>query len=391
MTLVVANMIGSGVFTSLGFQIAAIPSPFLILLLWVMGGLVAFCGALCYAELAAALPRSGGEYNFLSRIYHPSLGFMAGLISLVVGFAAPTELAALAAGRYLGTVLPGIHPLVISTVLVLVTALAHSRTSRASGNFQIVVTTLKVGLIVAFIVFGFIAGFHQAVPLQPQPGDLKKLFSGPFAVALMFVLYAYSGWNAAAYIINEVREPQRTIPRALLRATVVVTLLYVLINAVFLGAAPLGAYLESDGSGKLEAGEIAAKAIFGVNGGRIMSGLIGVGLISAVSAMMWAGPRVAYVIGEDFQALRFLSKLGPGGVPQVALWVQTALVLGIGTAAPEQHADGADRRRMPAFPGRRAENPAGGYRVEGMPGQTVSSVPEGKGQRSKRRKGGSHE
>jgi len=321
-TLVMANMIGTGVFTSLGFQIAVVPSPFLLLLLWGLGGLVALCGAMCYAELAAALPRSGGEYNFLTRIYHPALGFMAGFISLIVGFAAPTALAAMAAGKYLGTALPGLPPLGISAFLVIAMAAAHSRTVRLSGAFQVLLTSLKIGLIVAFIGFGFALGFKTGLPFRPEPGDMQRLFSGPFAVSLMFVLYAYSGWNAAAYIINEVRDPQRTIPRALLQATAVVTILYVLLNAVFLGSAPLADY-----AGKLEAGEIAATALFGVQGGRIMAGLIGLGLISAVSAMTWAGPRVANVIGEDFPMLGFLAKLGPGGVPQIALAVQTVLVL----------------------------------------------------------------
>jgi APA family basic amino acid/polyamine antiporter len=221
--LALANMIGTGVFTSLGFQVRAIPSPFLILLVWALGGVVALCGALSYAELSAALPRSGGEYNFLSAIYHPAVGFMGGFISVTVGFSAPIALSAMALGKYMSAALPGISAGWVSVVAVVFLAAAHSLTVRASGNFQVVITTLKVGLIAAFIGLGFLLGGR--LPIAPRAGDFSLIFSGPFAVSLMFVLYSYSGWNAAAYIIGEVREPQRTVPAALLLATVIVTVL----------------------------------------------------------------------------------------------------------------------------------------------------------------------
>jgi basic amino acid/polyamine antiporter, APA family len=141
-------------------------------------------------------------------------------------------------------------------------------------------------------------------------------------VSLMFVLYAYSGWNAAAYIIGEVREPQRTVPASLLLATVVVTILYVFLNAVFLASGPMSGF-----AGKIEVGEIAARNLLGEQGGRIMSALIAGGLISSVSAMTWAGPRVAQAVGEDFPALGILARTSTGGVPRLAIGVQTALVL----------------------------------------------------------------
>jgi APA family basic amino acid/polyamine antiporter len=150
------------------------------------------------------------------------------------------------------------------------------------------------------------------------------IFSGPFAVSLMFVLYSYSGWNAAAYIIGEVRNPQRTVPVALIlaTATVIVIILYVSLNAVFLASGPMNEF-----SGKIEVGEIAARHLLGEEGGRIMAGLIGGGLISAISAMTWAGPRVAQAVGQDFPPLRIFARTSPGGVPRVAIGVQTVLVL----------------------------------------------------------------
>ena len=318
--LALANMIGTGVFTSLGFQVQAIPSPFLVLLVWALGGLVALCGALSYAELAAALPRSGGEYNFLSAIYHPAIGFMSGFVSVAVGFSAPIALSAMALGKYMAAALPGIPATWVSVTVVVLLAAVHSLTVRASGHFQVVITALKVGLISGFICLGFLGG--GPLVFAPREADFGLIFSGPFAISLMFVLYAYSGWNAATYIIGEVREPQRTVPGALLLATVIVTILYVLLNAVFLASGPMDAF-----AGKIEVGEIAARNLLGEQGGRVMAALIAGALISSISAMTWAGPRVAQAVGQDFSALRLFARTSPGGVPRVAIGVQTLLVL----------------------------------------------------------------
>jgi basic amino acid/polyamine antiporter, APA family len=318
--LAMANMIGTGVFTSLGFQVQAIPSPFLILMVWALGGVIALCGALSYAELAAALPRSGGEYNFLSQIYHPAIGFMAGFISIAVGFSAPIALSAIALGKYLAAALPGLSAGWVSVSAVLLLAAMHSLTVRASGNFQVLITSLKVVLIVTFIGIGLVHGGSWA--FSPYQGDLGLIFSGPFAVSLMFVLYSYSGWNAAAYIIGEVRDPQRTVPGALILATLIVMMLYVCLNAVFLASGPINEFAR-----KIAVGEIAARNLLGEQGGRIMAGLIGGGLISAISAMTWAGPRVAQMVGQDFPALRIFARTSAGGVPRVAIGVQTLLVL----------------------------------------------------------------
>ena len=320
--LVVANMIGTGVFASLGFQVAALNSPFLILVLWAVGGVVALCGALSYAELAAALPRSGGEYNFLRHIYHPAIGLMGGFVSVVVGFTAPIALTAMLVGKYLAAAFPGVSPMPVAIGLVLGLALLHAVTVKTSGNFQVAITSLKVGLILAFIVLGFWKGFSQPQIFLPKEGDLALAFSAPFAVSLMWVYFSYSGWNAAVYIIGEVRNPERTVPWALLLATVIVTVTYVILNAVFLGSGPMEGF-----AGKKEVGEIAATNLLGAQGGRIMAGLISAGLISAISAMTWAGSRVAQMVGRDFYALRFLAQTSPGGVPHVALLLQTAIVL----------------------------------------------------------------
>ena len=319
-TMVFSSMVGTGVFTSLGFQIGSLPSPFVIMVLWALGGVVALCGALSYAELAAALPRSGGEYHFLSRIFHPALGLMAGIISVFVGFAAPIALGAMAFGKYVGSAFPGVPSLLSSVCVVLVLAVVHGLTLNVSGRFQIVATVFKAALILFFIIAG--VALAPGADFRPKSADVSLILSPSFAISLMFVMYAYSGWNSAVYIAGEVRSPGRTIPMALMAATLVVTGLYMALNAVFLASAPA-----AELAGKVEVGEIAARHLFGNGGGRIMSCVIAAGLVAAVSALTWAGPRVAQTAGEDFSTLAWFARRSPGGVPRRALVFQTLIVL----------------------------------------------------------------
>lgn len=318
--LVVANMVGTGIFTSLGFQVGEIPSRPAILLLWSLGGVLALCGALCYAELSAALPRSGGEYHFLGQIYHPSLGFMAGLVSIVVGFAAPVALSAMAFGSYLQGVFPGVRPLVASVAVVMLVTLFHLRDLRLSSIFQIFFTGLKIALIL-FLIAAFFSA-PASTPSAAAPWS-DYMLTTPFAVSLMFTLYAYSGWNAATYILGEVRTPGRIIPLALAAGTLAVTALYLGLNAAFLHAAPAAML-----AGQLNVAQVAAQAVFGQEGGRVVAGIIALGLISAISAMTWAGPRVAMVIGEDYpRVFGWLRFRTAAGIPAAAVLGQSLLTL----------------------------------------------------------------
>ena len=215
-SIVIANIIGTGIFTSLGFQLADIQSGFPLLMLWVIGGTAALCGALCYGELSAALPRSGGEYHFLSQIYHPALGFMAGFVSATVGFAAPIALAAMAFGTYFAGVFAFGSPLVLSFVVVWVVAVFHLRNLQVGSTFQNLWTIVKLLLIGALIAAGFLVEPKQEITFLPQAGDTNSIFSGAFAVALVYVMYSYSGWNASSYIIGEVKKPEKNVPRSLL-------------------------------------------------------------------------------------------------------------------------------------------------------------------------------
>ena len=316
-------MVGTGVFTSLGYQLVDIDSAPVILLLWILGGLLALCGALCYAELGAALPRSGGEYNYLSRIYGPGVGFVSGWVSLTVGFAAPTALAAMTAGRYFEAIAPSVPDTITAVILVIVVTLFHIRTREGSAAFQQTFTTLKVVLIVAMIV-GILAAASEWQSLRwvPSSYDATLLGTGGFAVALIFVNYAYTGWNAATYIAGEVEDPDRSLPRILLIGTVAVTVLYVTLHWVFLISTPMEAMV-----GKIEIGFVVAEHVFGPTGGRIVGLTLSLLLVSTVSAMILAGPRALQMMGQDLPRLRFLAKENSAGIPVVAVLVLSGATL----------------------------------------------------------------
>lgn len=320
-TLAIADMIGIGVFTSLGFQVAAIPSPFSVLMLWVVGGVAALAGALCYAELAAMFPRSGGEYNYLSRSFHPAIGFLAGWVSATVGFAAPIALAAMAFGSYFEGVVPGAPPLLLGLGVVWLAAIVHLYGIRQGSQFQNISTFIKLGLIVVLIVSGFVLGTPQDISFAPTAHDLTYLGSAPFAISLVFVLYSYSGWNAATYIAGEIHEPHKNLPRSIIVSLLVVILLYVALNAVFLYTTPMSLM-----AGKIDIALIAGKQIFGESGGRIVGALICIGLVSSISAMTWIGPRVTMTMGEDLPLLRVFSRRSANGVPKTAILTQLTVV-----------------------------------------------------------------
>ena len=319
--IVIANMIGTGIFTSLGFQVGDLPSGFAIVTLWAVGGLCAMCGALCYAELGAALPRSGGEYNFLREIYHPSLGFLAGFISATVGFAAPVAIAAIPFGTFLAEFVPGTTPLLWSLGVVWLTTAVLLFDLRLGSAFQVGSTLLKVALIVVIIGAGFYVAGNQPITFLPVKGDGALIMSAPFAVSLYWVMFAYSGWNASTYIASEVRNPTRNIPLSLGVGTLVVMLLYIGVNAAFMRTTPIPEMV-----GKQQVALVAGTHIFGEAGGRVMALFICLGLISTVSAMMWIGPRVTVAMGEDLRMLSWLARKNSRGIPVNATLTQFVVV-----------------------------------------------------------------
>ena len=321
--IVIANMIGTGVFTSLGFQLVNIQSYVGIMALWLVGGIVALCGALSYAELASRLPRSGGEYNFLTQIYHPCAGFISGWVSATVGFAAPTALAAMTFGAYLQAVVPGVPPMFSASLLVIVSVMIHATSHRNSGALQSVFTLLKIGLILGFAVatLAYLPQW-QAVRFTPQISDVSTIFSSNFFVSLIYVSFAYSGWNVATYLAGEVEQPQKQIPKVLGLGTVLVVACYLILNSVFLLSAPVETM-----TGKLEIGVIAANAAFGQLGGQIMGGMLAILLVSTVSAMIIAAPRVLQMVGEDYPFFAWLARRNRHNIPAVAVYTQGAIAL----------------------------------------------------------------
>ncbi|MEM7553328.1 MAG: amino acid permease [Cyanobacteria bacterium P01_A01_bin.84] len=319
--IVVANMIGTGVFTSLGFQVKDIQSGFALLFLWTIGGIFALCGALVYGELGAAMPHSGGEYYYLSRIYHPIVGFLSGWVSVTVGFAAPIAATAMALGGYLSKVFPVISPTIAALVVVFGISLIHMRNLQLGSYFQQIFTVIKVLLIIVLIGCGLSLSEPQSLGFLPSSTDFSVIFSSPFAISLVYVNYSYSGWNASVYLASEVEEPEKNLPRSLIIGTLIVMGLYLLLNFIFLYTTPI-----KELAGEVQVGYIAANQIFGYGGAKIMGLLISFGLISSVSSMVLAGPRVTQVIGEDIHLFKFLAKKNTSGIPLYAILLQLFIV-----------------------------------------------------------------
>jgi len=313
-------MIGTGVFTSLGYQLVKIQSVFPLMMLWIVGGVVALCGTLVYSELGAALPRSGGEYHLLSRIIHPSIGFGAGIVSATVGFTAPAVLAAMALGSYLSAVIPGLDQTLIAAIVILGFHGLHMMSVTWGTKFQDGSTAIKIGLILIFIAFGLFMDAPQSISIWPKLGDGAVMLSSGFAVSLVWVSYAYTGWNSAVYVAGEIHDPKQNISRSMLMGTAFVMVLYVLLNYVFLYSAPTDAMV-----GQVEVGYISGIRIFGKMGAKIIGIGISILLLSTVSSYVYIGPRIMQIMGEDHAFIGFLKEKNSDEIPLNAFWVQLGI------------------------------------------------------------------
>ena len=313
-------MIGTGVFTSLGYQLVKIQSVFPLMMLWIVGGIVALCGTLVYSELGAALPRSGGEYHLLSRIIHPSIGFGAGIVSATVGFTAPAVLAAMALGSYLSAVIPGLDQTLIAAIVILGFHGLHMMSVTWGTKFQDGSTAIKIGLILIFIAFGLFMDAPQSISIWPKLGDGAVMLSSGFAVSLVWVSYAYTGWNSAVYVAGEIHDPKQNISRSMLMGTAFVMVLYILLNYVFLYSAPTDAMV-----GQVEVGYISGIRIFGKMGAKIIGIGISILLLSTVSSYVYIGPRIMQIMGEDHAFIGFLKEKNSDEIPLNAFWVQLGI------------------------------------------------------------------
>ncbi len=322
--IIIANMIGTGVFTSLGFQVIGIKSVFAILMLWAVGGVIALCGALCYAEVAIRFPGSGGEYNYLSKIYHPALGFLSGWVSATVAFAAPIGLSSIAFSKYLAKLFPQLetYETLIACSLIVIVALVNIKGVKTTAIFQRVITYLNIFLIILLIIFGISLSEHSHFNFSVNTEDWKAVMSSSFAISLIYVSFAYSGWNSVTYFAGEIKNPVKNIPRSLVGATTVVMILYILLNFIFLYSVPMNKL-----NGQLEVGFIAAEAIFGTFGGRLICLMIALALFASVNSMTIAGPRVTQTMGEDFNFFKIFSQRNINGSPLYSIILQTILAL----------------------------------------------------------------
>ena len=315
-------MIGTGIFTSLGYQLVDIRSVFTILMLWVVGGILSLFGALSYSELAAAFPRSGGEYYLLSRIIHPSIGFVAGIVSATVGFSAPAVLAAIAFANYFAPIFPSINITITAVIIIVCINILHATKLNMGKLFQDWTTILKIGLILIFIIVGLFFIEHQLISVLPTHSDLKLIASPEFAVNLVWVSYAYAGWNSSVYVVGEIVQPEKNIFRSIFIGTIIVTLLYIALNFVFLYVTPMNELI-----GRVEVGYLSGVHLFGTKLATVVSLCIGLLLISTVSSYIYVGPRIIQAIGEDYDRLRILSKTDSQGIPYNAFILQLFISL----------------------------------------------------------------
>ncbi len=338
--LVVANMVGTGIFTTSGFIIQELGNSWAMLVCWALGGLFALAGALCYGELGARYPRPGGEYVFLRESFGELVGFLSGWVSLLVGFSAPIAAAAIAFAayflvgvigcpevgltlKYQGLTLLTLSPItMLASGVVLAFSLVHRHSLFLGSRIQNILVVFKVALIMAFVLLGLGWGKGSLAHLTETP-PASVFFSGQFAVSLIFITFAYSGWNAAAYMGSEISRPTKNIPLALLGGTLLVTIVYLLLNLTFLyGLSP------KEMSGVVEVGEKAALALFGPRISRVIAGVIALCLLSLISAMMMTGPRVYLAMARDGLFFSNLSKLdNPRGTPGNAILLQAGLAL----------------------------------------------------------------
>lgn len=316
-SIVIANMIGTGAFTSLGFQLVDLSNTNAVLSLWVLGGVLALSGAFSYAEIGTVIKKSGGEFSFLSQIYHPVIGYLSGWISLTVGFAAPIALAVIAFTEYFP--IPIAHPKVAGIILIASITLIHSFNLKSSSRFQNVTTVFKVLLIALLILVGLVLPENAESAINFNQPYFHEISSIPFAVSLIYVSYSYSGWNAAAYVTEEFENPRKALPIALIGGTIAVTLLYTLLQYIFLKHAPMQMLV-----GKLNVGTIAVQHMLGNQFAHFFSGAISLLLISGISAMVWVGPRVTSSIAKEYTLWRWF-KSGENSIPVKALWFQFAI------------------------------------------------------------------
>ena len=317
--LVISNMIGTGVFTSLGYQISDLRNTSSILLLWVIGGVLALIGAFIYSELASKFKQSGGDYIYLSRTFHPVFGYLSSWISLFVGFSAPISLAALAMSKYLN-ILGFNFGKEFAIAMILIVAVFQSFSLNLSSKFQNVFTVLKVVFILILIGIGL----YFVPTIEPNAIVVdntwkQELLLPAFATSLVYVTFAYTGWNSASYIIEEIDQPKKNLPKALFIGVIFVTIAYVFLNYVFLKHASAVSLV-----GKEDVANISFRNLLGSNV-KWVSCFIALQLIATISGYLWIGSRLTQATARENKLWSFMAKENKNRIPVRAIWVHTTI------------------------------------------------------------------
>lgn len=318
--LVVSNMIGTGVFTSLGYQVASLTNTYTIILLWSIGGVLALFGAFCYSELGNYYKETGGDYIYLSRGFHPVFGYLSSWVSLIVGFSAPVSLAALAMSKYLQIFGLGLGKGFAIGVILLI-ALSQSFNLKTSSDFHNLFTLLKVVFVLALIGLGLYIAPDAVNGLNFSSSWKKEVQMPEFASSLVFVAFAYTGWNSASYIVGEIKNPKKDLPKSLIVGTLFVTLVYVFINYVFLKHASILSLVNQE-----DVASIAARGFLGMNGAKWVSFFIALQLTATISGYLWIGSRVSFATSKENKLWSFMNK-SKNDIPYLALWVHACIAI----------------------------------------------------------------
>jgi APA family basic amino acid/polyamine antiporter len=336
--IVIANIVGAGIFTTSGLLMADLGSPVLLIILWAVGGIIALCGALSYGELGANMPEAGGEYMFLSRIFHPLLGFLSGWVSFIVGFSAPIAASALGFGNYFMRAFPGLAEWItentflgpgagdklFAVTVVLAFTLIHSRGISFGSKVQNILTLLKVLLVAGLIVAGLVFGKGNTGNFSSE-NTLGDGLAGwkTIGLSVMWIMFAYSGWNASTYIGSEIKKPGINLPGSLLIGTGLVIILYLLLNIVFVYAIPPG-----EMKGVISVGGLAMGNLFGPGAETVFSLLIAFALFSSLSAYIIIGPRVYYSMSRDGLFFKAMARIHEKyKVPVYSIYLQSLIAI----------------------------------------------------------------
>ncbi len=333
--IVIANMVGTGIFTSIGFQVLpdSIPDAFTILVAWVFGGIIALFGATAYSEVGSTFKESGGEFTFLSKLYHPVVGLASGWVSLIVGFSAASATLAIACAEYAFPVLQafGVQTerssvvVVVAGFLVSLITIIQLIGVRTTSLFQNLFTGLKIFLLILLIsipVYMYVNGSIELPNLTPTEVSWDLIFSMPFAGSLVWVMFSYSGWNASAYITENLKDPKNDLPKSLLGGTFIVTLFYLALITSFIWVCSF-----EEMAGMVDVGNLMFSKVLGSKAALAVPVLFTIGLLSGINAMFIAGPRLTQKMGEDYETLSFLGSVSDRNVPKNAILAQWLLCL----------------------------------------------------------------